>query len=100
MEDLSSAVRDLCGSHRRDQDGKPSSGVLHLLSDVCQEPYHQAEDAYLAELINYTKKQFFKVRNEDDWTLHARLLLLHTSSSIAPIWVMSANPESCSNIHK
>ena len=60
LEDLSSAVRDLCGSHRRER-GTTSTSDLHLLSDVSQESYHQSEDGYLLELVNYTKKQFFKV---------------------------------------
>ncbi len=78
LEDLCSAVKDLCGGHRRahqqqqEREGvnghHPSSSssssspaALHLLSDVNQDTYHQSEDQYLAQLIDHTKKQFFKV---------------------------------------
>ena len=59
-----SAVRELCGSHRRERESTSSSSDGHqFLSDLPQDSYHEAEDRYLAELTAYSKKQFFKARD-------------------------------------
>lgn len=52
-------MRDLCAFHRPDEEGKVTPP--RFLFGVAQDDFHQAEDQYLKELTEYTKKQFFKV---------------------------------------
>lgn len=54
------AVRDLCAFHRPTEGGKATPSPKFLF-DVSQDSFHQAEDQFLKELTEYTKKQFFKV---------------------------------------
>jgi hypothetical protein len=59
LQDLMMAVQDLCAFHRPGESGRATPPVF--LFGVSQEDFHQAEDQYLKELTEYTKKQFFKV---------------------------------------
>ena len=54
------AVKELCSFHRPDEGGKATHPPKFLFN-VSQDGFHQAEDQYLKELTEYTKKQFFKV---------------------------------------
>jgi len=93
LEDLSSAVRDLCASHRRGR-GPTTNSDLHLLSDVSQDSYHQSEDGYLLELVNYTKKQFFKVSGAwlvlflSFYTILVRALLIYTRGCVLEEYII------------
>ena len=72
LDDLNRAVTDVVSFDRGDDRAGGSTAAV-FLSEVPLEQYHAAEDRFLGELTEYTKKQFFQVVYESqvDSSTHA-----------------------------